>query len=604
MHWTARIVNCAMALSLAAAAITAGGQQLQRKPTQPSSKGSTAGSADSERDWWKNAVIYEIYPRSFQDTNGDGIGDLNGITARLDYLKDLGVDAIWLTPVYPSPQVDFGYDISDYESIDPQYGTLKDFDRLVAEADKRHIRVLMDMVMNHTSDQHQWFRQSRSSRDNPYRDWYMWHDGKGQTATDKGVPPNNWQSLFGHSAWQWDEKTRQYYYHKFYIQQPDLNWDNPKVHEAFKDIVGFWLKRGVGGFRFDAITTLFEDPNLTDEGVLLDKDGKPQINAFGDPQLDNSKTDNLPGVHPVMQEMRAHADTFNTAGSPGTRVLIGETYMDNIAELAEMYGPVDKPEFHLPMDTQLAFINKLDVTAFRHKLIDVQTQIGHNTPLLLFDNHDNPRLDARYGDGIHDTDIQRAIATVLFASRGAALFYYGDEIGMKTTPPRRKADVKDPIGITGWPKEKGRDGERTPMQWDGSANAGFTQGAPWLPVPKSAATINVEAEMNDPNSLLAWYRSLIQLKKMNPAFARGENLMLDTENAKVLSWMRQAHGTAEVVVAVNFTAEPQTVSLAASEAGMQARRLKTLLKTPGGIDPVRLDAIRLGPYGVYIGKVR
>jgi len=604
MHWTARIVNCAMALSLAAAAITAGGQQLQRKPTQPSSKGSTAGSADSERDWWKNAVIYEIYPRSFQDTNGDGIGDLNGITARLDYLKDLGVDAIWLTPVYPSPQVDFGYDISDYESIDPQYGTLKDFDRLVAEADKRHIRVLMDMVMNHTSDQHQWFRQSRSSRDNPYRDWYMWHDGKGQTATDKGVPPNNWQSLFGHSAWQWDEKTRQYYYHKFYIQQPDLNWDNPKVHEAFKDIIGFWLKRGVGGFRFDAITTLFEDPNLTDEGLLLDKDGKPRINAFGDPVLDNSKTDNLPGVHPVMQEMRAHADTFNTAGFPGTRVLIGETYMDNIAELAEMYGPVDKPEFHLPMDTQLAFINKLDVTAFRSKLIDVQTQIGHNTPLLLFDNHDQPRLDARYGDGIHDTDIQRAIATVLFASRGAALFYYGDEIGMRTTPPKRKADVKDPIGITGWPKEKGRDGERTPMQWDGSANAGFTQGAPWLPVPKSAAAINVEAEKNDPNSLLAWYRSLIQLKKTNPAFARGENLMLDTENAKVLSWMRQAHGTAEVVVAVNFTAGPQTVSLAASEAGMQARRLKTLLKTPGGKDPVRLDAIRLGPYGVYIGEVR
>ena len=604
MHWTARIVNCAMALSLAAAAITAGGQQLQQKSTQPSSKGSTAGSADAERDWWKNAVIYEIYPRSFQDTNGDGIGDLNGITARLDYLKDLGVDAIWLTPVYPSPQVDFGYDISDYKSIDPQYGTLKDFDRLVAEANKRHIRVLMDMVMNHTSDQHQWFRQARSSRANPYRDWYMWHDGKGQTATDKGVPPNNWQSLFGHSAWQWDEKTSQYYYHKFYIQQPDLNWDNPKVHEAFKDIIGFWLKRGVGGFRFDAITTLFEDPNLTDEGLLLDKDGKPRINAFGDPVLDNSKTDNLPGVHPVMQEMRAHADTFNTAGFPGTRVLIGETYMDNIAELAEMYGPVDKPEFHLPMDTQLAFINKLDVTAFRSKLIDVQTQIGHNTPLLLFDNHDQPRLDARYGDGIHDTDIQRAIATVLFASRGAALFYYGDEIGMRTTPPKRKADVKDPIGITGWPKEKGRDGERTPMQWDGSANAGFTQGAPWLPVPKSAAAINVEAEKNDPNSLLAWYRSLIQLKKTNPAFARGENLMLDTENAKVLSWMRQAHGTAEVVVAVNFTAGPQTVSLAASEAGMQARRLKTLLKTPGGKDPVRLDAIRLGPYGVYIGEVR
>jgi alpha-glucosidase len=252
----------------------------------------------------------------------------------------------------------------------------------------------------------------------------------------------------------------------------------------------------------------------------------------------------------------------------------------------------------------VGFINKLDVNTFRRKLIDAETHLSSYVPLLLFDNHDNPRLDARYGDGVHDTDIQRAMATVLFASRGAALFYYGDEIGMKTTPPTRKKDVKDPIGITGWPKEKGRDGERTPMQWDGSVNAGFTKGAPWLPVPQSAAAVNVEAEKEDPNSLLAWYRSLIRLKKTNPAFADGENLMLDTENTKVLSWMRQAHGTARVVVAVNFTAEPQAVSLTANEAGMQARQLKTLLKTPGGVDPARLDSIPLGPYGVYIGEVK
>ena len=221
----------------------------------------------AERDWWKNAVIYEIYPRSFQDSNGDGIGDLNGITAAPRLSQGTRRRRHLAHPVYPSPQVDFGYDISDYQNIDPQYGTLEDFDRLVAEANKRHIRIIMDMVMNHTSDKHKWFIQSRSSRTNPYRDWYMWHDGKGETATDKGQPPNNWQSDFGHSAWEWDEKTRQYYYHKFYIQQPDLNWNNPKVHQAFKDIVGFWLKRGVGGFRFDAITTLFEDPRLRDEDV-------------------------------------------------------------------------------------------------------------------------------------------------------------------------------------------------------------------------------------------------------------------------------------------------------------------------------------------------
>jgi alpha-glucosidase len=607
MDWTeinARIKSsCILGLLLGGAALQAGGQTAPVKPDIERSHQASRATVRSTQDWWQNAVIYEIYPRSFQDTNGDGIGDLNGIIERLDYLQELGVDAIWLTPVYPSPQVDFGYDISDYRNIDPEYGTLADFDKLVAEAGKRHIRVIMDMVMNHTSDQHEWFLQSRSSRSNPYRDWYVWHDGKGETATDKGAPPNNWQSLFGHSAWQWDEKTRQYYYHKFYIQQPDVNWYNPKVHEAYKDILKFWLERGVGGFRFDAITTLYEDPSLADEGVVKDKDGKPIINAYGDPQLDGSKTDNQPGLHPVMQEMRAVANTFNGGGFPGTRVLIGETYVPNIEELAKMYGPTGKPEFHLPMDTQVGFNSKLNVTTFRRKLIDAETHLNAHIPLLVFDNHDNPRLDLRFGDGVHDTDIQRVISTILFASRGAALLYYGDEIGMKTTPPKRKQDVKDPIGVTGWPKQKGRDGERTPMQWDASANAGFTKGVPWLPVPPSAATINVEAEKRDPNSLLAWYKSLIQLKKTNPAFAHGTNLMLDTENTKVLSWMRQAHGAAQVVVAVNFTAEPQTVNLATSGAGLQAAQLKTLLKTPGVAEPVSLDRIALGPYGVYIGEM-
>ena len=592
--------SCVAGLMLLAAAVAAGGQMA---PANPKTETQSAEQV-SALDWWKNAVIYEVYPRSFQDTNGDGIGDLNGITERLDYLQELGVDAIWLTPVYPSPQVDFGYDISNYRNIDPQYGTLADFDRLVAEAGKRHIRVIMDMVMNHTSDQHPWFLESRSSRDNPYRDWYCWHDGKGETATSKGEPPNNWQSLFGHSAWQWDEKTRQYYYHKFYIQQPDLNWYNPKVHEAFKQIMAFWLERGVGGFRFDAITELFENPSLADEGVVLGKKGKRVINAYGDPQLDGLKTGNLPGVHAVIQEMRAEADKFDAPKFPDTRLLIGETYLPNIGELKKMYGTPEKPEFHLPMDTQVGFIKKLDVTVFRQKLIDAETRLSANIPLLLFDNHDNPRIDMRYGNGVHGTDIQRAIATVLFASRGAALFYYGDELGMKTTPPRRKQDVKDPIGITGWPKEKGRDGERTPMQWDESANAGFTTGTPWLPVPPSAAAINVKAEERDPNSLLAWYKALIQLKKSTPAFENGANIMLDTENTQVLSWMRQAPGAPQVVVSVNFTAKPQIVNLTIGGADMQTRKLRTLLKTPGAADPVALNRIVLGPYGVYIGELR
>ena len=600
MHWTKRIAACAISLFLGAVALTAQGQPA---PASTPHQTATTSSANLQ-DWWKNAVICEIYPRSFQDSNGDGIGDLNGITQRLDYLKTLGVDAIWLSPIYPSPQVDFGYDISDYENIDPQYGTLADFDRLVAEARKRHIRILMDMVMNHSSDKHKWFEESRSSRNNPYRDWYVWQDGKGETATEKGEVPNNWQSDFGHSAWEWDEKTRQYYYHKFYIQQPDLNWDNPKVHQAFKDIIGFWLKRGVGGFRFDAITTLFEDPNLTDDDVLKDKDGKSFQNAYGDVALNDTRTNNLPGTHPVMQEMRVVSDKFGSGGFPGTRVLIGETYLPNIGELAKQYGTPDKPEFQLPMDTQIGFINKLDVAAFRAKLNDAETQLGSNIPLIVFDNHDNARLDARYGDGVHDTDIQRAISTMLFASRGTALFYYGDEIGMKTTPPTRKEDVKDPVGLTGWPKDKGRDGERTPMQWDATTNAGFTTGTPWLPVPPTYTTVNVKAEEPQPDSLLSWYKSLIALKKDNPALAHGDNVMLDMENTKVLSWMRKAAGAPQVVVAVNFTADAQTVNLTTGDAGVKAGHAKTLLKSPGGTDPASIDKVELGPFGVYIGEVK
>ena len=598
MHWTRTIARSALALSLGVFALTSATHIM---PAQAGSK--PASAASNEQDWWKNAVIYEIYPRSFQDSNGDGIGDLNGITERLDYLKELGVDAIWLTPVYPSPQVDFGYDISDYENIDPQYGTLKDFDHLIAEADKRHIRILMDMVMNHTSDKHMWFEQSRSSKDNPYRDWYMWHDGKGETATDKGEPPNNWQSDFGHSAWEWDEKTRQYYYHKFYIQQPDVNWDNPKVHQAFKDIISFWLKRGVGGFRFDAITTLFEDPQMRDEDVLKDKDGNTYLNAYGDIALNDTRTNNLPGTHAVMQEMRALSDSFGGNKFPGARVLIGETYLPNIGELAKQYGTAEKPEFQLPMDTQVGFINKLDVTLFRSKLNDVETEINGNIPMLVFDNHDNPRMDARYGNGVDDTDIERVIATMLFASRGASMFYNGDEIGMKTTPPTRKEDVKDPVGLIGWPKDKGRDGERTPMQWSDAANAGFTSTSvtPWLPVPPTYATVNVKTEETDPNSLLAWYEKLIRMKKMNPALAQGDNVMLDNTNTKVLSWMRQTTGAPGVVVSLNFTADPQTVNLSVPGA---KGSVKTLLKTPGAADPASLGQIQLGPFGVWVGEVQ
>lgn len=564
---------------------------------------SRALSAASESNWWRNAVIYQIYPRSFQDTNGDGIGDLKGIIEHLDYLHKLGVDAIWLTPIYPSPNADYGYDVADYRDISPEYGSLADFNQLVAEAKKRNIRVIMDMVMNHTSDENTWFVQSRSSRTDPYRDWYVWRDGKAETATSPGEPPNNWGG-YGRSSWEWDPETRQYYYHHFSVHQPDLNWYNPAVEQEFKEITGYWLKLGVAGFRFDAIGTLFEDPNFEDEPMARDKSGKPILDAQGHPVLERTREGNFPQVHTVMQQMRAHIGTFDSNAFPGSRVLIGEIFSRSAGDLLKWYGTPQNPEFELPMDVRVGFVNKLDVAEFRQRIVEAETELNGNVPLLVFDNHDQPRMDVRYGDGVHDVAIQRVLSTILFASGGASLMYYGDEIGMKTTPPKSKADVKDTMtGLANWPKYKGRDGERTPMQWNDTPNAGFTTATSWLPVPASASVANVKAEENESDSLLTWYRALIRLKKTTPALERGSITMLDTKNTKVLSWMRQVPGEPTVLVSLNFTSEPQTVDLAGGRTGANGK-LRTLLKSPGDSDPGAPDRIELVPFGVYIGQMQ
>jgi alpha-glucosidase len=541
-------------------------------------------SLDQDNDWWKTAVFYEIYPRSFQDSNGDGIGDLNGITERLDYLKALGIDAIWISPMYPSPQVDFGYDISDYENVDPQYGTLKDFDHLAAEAQKRNIRIIMDAVMNHTSDKHPWFIESSSSRTNPKQDWYVWVDGRGP---DGKQPPNNWISEFGHSAWQWDPKRNQFYYHKFYIQQPDLNWRNPAVEKAMFDTLRFWMDRGVSGFRLDAIPTLFEDPQLRDAAPI------GGTNAYGDLKLDPSLTDNLPEVHDVLKRMRKVINQY-----PG-RMLIGETYLPNITELSKMYGP-NHDELQLPMDMNLGITNKLDASIFRQKINEAETQLDANTALFVFDNHDNPRMAARYGDGVHDDAIEKMLATVLFTTKAAALMYYGDEIGMPTTPPTRVEDVKDPIGRTGWPKEKGRDGERTPMQWDDSKDAGFsTAKQTWLPVAPDYKTVNVKAEQADPNSMLNWYKKLIALRKTNPALHSGDFTMLNPADPNVLSYER-ASPSGKVVIACNFTAQPQKISFSGD-----LNRRGRILAASGGNQPatINLKEVALPPFGSIVAAV-
>ena len=407
-----------------------------------------SSQSPADGQWWENAIIYEIYPRSFGDANGDGIGDLKGITQHLDYLKELGVDAIWMTPFYPSPQVDFGYDISNYRAIDPQYGTMADFDNLLAEAKKRNIRIINDLVLNHTSDKHPWFLESRSSRTNPKANWYLWRDGK-----PGGQPPNNWISLFGHSAWQFDPQRSQYYYHEFYVQQPDLNWRDNAMKNAMWDVVRFWMDKGVSGFRLDAITSLFEDPQFRDEKVL------PGKNAYGDPIVSREYTDNLPEVAGVLQQLRQVTDKY-----PGS-VLIGETYVNTAGDLLKLYGTKAQPELQLPMDTQFGFLNHLSADGFREKLVAAEKKLEGHTPLFVFDNHDNDRSWKRYGDGEHDKQIAKLVATLLLTPRATALLYYGQELGLQEATPKRKEDVKDPIGVRGWPKEKGRDGERTPMQW-------------------------------------------------------------------------------------------------------------------------------------------
>lgn len=540
--------------------------------------------------WWQHAVIYEVYPRSFQDTNGDGIGDLKGIIERLGYLQKLGVNAIWLTPIYPSPQKDFGYDISNYEAIDPMFGTMADFDHLLAAAKAHHIRVIMDMVMNHTSDQSPWFKESRSSLHNPKRNWYIWRNGRGP-----GIPPNNWQSEFGGSAWTYDPTTKQWYYHKFLAAQPDLNWRNPAVEKAMFNVCRFWLNKGVAGFRLDAVPELFEDAKFRNEKVL------PGKNVYGEPNLDQSRTENLPEVHVVMRALRKLVDSY-----PGNRVLIGETYLPNIKDQLAWYGGAKHDELQLPMDMQVGFINELNVAEFRTKINQAETELDGYMPLFVFDNHDNPRSWNRYGDGKHDAAIARIIASILLTTRSADLIYYGQEIGMVTTPPKTLSEVRDPAGIRGWPKYKGRDGERTPMQWNPGKNAGFsTAPKTWLPIPASYKQTNVKMELEQPDSLLHWYRDLIKLRRSIPALYRGQNIMVDTSDPNVLSYLRKDKGAmSAVLVAMNFTNKPRTVSYKLAKEGITSSKAEGLLEDQGMKKEENLKHMTLPPFAVFLGKVR
>jgi len=542
-----------------------------------------AKTVDAEgHQWWQHAVFYEIYPRSFADSNDDGIGDLKGITSKMDYLKDLGVDAIWMTPCYPSPQVDFGYDVSDYENIDPMYGTLKDFDRLEGDGQKRGIQIIMDFVMNHSSDQHQWFIDSRSSRTSAHRNWYVWHDGKGP-----GQPPNNWQSTFGHSAWTLDPKTNQYYYHYFYPEQPDLNWRNPAVEKAMFDVTRWWYDRGVAGFRLDAVDTLFEDPDLRDNPIL------PGKNKFGDPNMEDKYNLKLPEVHEVLRDLRKVADQHNA-------VLIGETWTKDVSELKQYYGEHSN-ELQMPMDFLFTTVNKVSAPEFRRQIAAVDSAGGW--PVYVLSNHDIVRSYNRYGDGQHNDAIAKLMAGLYLSLRGTPIMYYGEEIGMENNDPKRKEDVKDPIGKIGWPQEKGRDGERTPMQWTSDANAGFTQGTPWLPVPPSYKTHNVASEQQDSNSILQFYRHLLALRHQNRALLDGDYVPLNENDPEVLSYLRR-YKDQSVLVVLNMSSQSRTIDLDLASKGINSKKAQTLLTTMGNEGKERsLSQMSLEPFSVYIGEL-
>jgi alpha-glucosidase len=492
-----------------------------------------------DHSWWRDGIFYQIYPRSFQDSNADGVGDIEGIIERLPYLEALGVDAIWLSPIFPSPMADFGYDISDYTGIDPLFGTLEDFDALVNAAHAAGLKIILDLVPNHTSDQHPWFIESRSSRDNPKRDWYLWRDPK----PDGGVP-NNWLSEFGGSAWTLDEATGQYYYHAFLAQQPDLNWRNPEVRAAIYDVMRFWLRKGVDGFRVDVIWHLIKDAEFRDNPPNPHyREGRPPHEKI----LTQYSTDQ-PEVQEVVAEMRRVIDEFSD------RVLIGEIYLP-IERLVAYYGN-DLKGAQMPFN--FALLSTLWSARSIERIIgDYEAALPKGAwPNWVLGNHDRPRVASRVG-----TEQARVAAMLLLTLRGTPTLYYGDEIGMRQVaiPPDQ---VQDPfeknvpgIGV-------GRDGCRTPMQWAANENAGFSTARPWLPLENDFMHENVANLEADAQSILHLYKALIRLRRQMPALQSGDYVPVAADG-DLLLYRRWRDGSTATIV-LNLGGEPVSLQLNAS----------------------------------------
>jgi len=502
--------------------------------------------------WWQRGVVYQIYPRSFMDSNNDGIGDLQGIIDRLDTLNDgtedsLGIDAIWLSPFFKSPMKDFGYDVADYTDIEPMFGDLETFDKLVEEAHKRSIKIIIDYVPNHSSDEHEWFEESRSSRDNPKRDWYIWKDPK-----PDGSLPNNWGSLFGGPAWTWDEQTQQYYFHQFLSGQPDLNWRNPEVREAMYDVLRFWMERGVDGFRMDVVYMVWKHPDMPDQPLVAGGNGRGEGDLFSRQQQIYSM--NYDGIHDVMKSIRDVVDEYPN------RVMIGEIWLE-LEERLKYHGD-NGDEFHMPFNFDFIsegdFFNPTSWNAEKYRsLVDgYEAAVPEGGwPNYVLGNHDVARLASRVGS----QERARLAGMMLLTLRGTPTIYMGEELGMENGDIKPE-QMQDPQGIN-LGVEHTRDVCRTPYQWDASEYAGFSDAVPWLPVNEDYQERNVAVEKDDPQSMFSLYRKLLWYRKQHDSLAVGDYQSLEAPENVYL--FERTSGDEKHLIALNFASEPVTVTLPA-----------------------------------------
>ncbi|MDZ5695750.1 alpha-glucosidase [Chelativorans sp. M5D2P16] len=508
--------------------------------------------ADRETEWWRGAVIYQIYPRSFQDSNGDGIGDLAGITRRLTYVASLGVDAVWISPFFKSPMLDFGYDIADYRAIDPMFGTLADFEALIAEAHRLGLKIIIDQVYSHTSDRHAWFTESRSSRDNPKADWYVWADPK-----PDGTPPNNWLSVFGGSAWRWDSTRCQYYLHNFLSSQPDLNFHNPAVQDAILDTARFWLDRGVDGFRLDALNFLFHSRGLEDNPPAPPDErlgaDTPAVNPYRYQRHLYDK--NRPEVVAFLKRFRRLLNEYPGAMSIGE---VGESRR-SLELMAEYTCGGDR--LHMCYSFDFLSLEPPTPARIRGMVERFDECAGDGWTCWSFSNHDVMRHASRWAAGLPDPGAYlRMLATLLLSLRGSVCLYQGEELGL-TEASIDFEDLQDPYGIQFWPAFKGRDGCRTPMVWSGEApNGAFSEGKPWLPVAPEHLPLAVSIQESDPTALLNHYRTMLAFRARHPEVVKGDIRFIG-ESGRVLAFERRLAGRAMLVVAINMGGEQATIAL-------------------------------------------